>query len=322
MKDYVNYMDTIAPPPSLRERLSGLRAPKKRLYPALAAAAALVLAVGVGALAASRRAALPENELGTEPAIDYDHGDYYPEPSEESDAPPKPTPGGLDVSLGEGPEGSVLHIVLPCLDFADCSDSTDMVAADYILGEINDFTRDVTTTDLEQIFGPMWREYMGLAEDWTIAGSTLFFTDSAEPCGMSLALKNNDGEYYDIEILKGYDVPSCYILPDDASGHTNVDGVDVTAVDDARSCTVSLFAGGCGYKATIGVGRYAATVNMDNYHKLAAAFVRLVVDRPQGFGSVMYDYPHDLVPDPSTDVSAPTPPGPGAAITPGYDPTK
>lgn len=299
MNDYVNYMDSLEPSGELISNLKSLKAPRRRIpiYRAASLAAALILAVGVGAgvWTMSTSGETRHNELG-EPdiIIDPSQDDVYSHIT--------PYGGGYDIVEN----GVVTHYTYPRLDFADAS-GLPSVALDYILGEKNEYTRSVTAEDVEHIFGKVWRERLGLGDEWVFCGSGLFFNSPDEANGLSFHLACDDGSAYFVELLRGYDVPSCYVLPDDSYGYTDVDGVAVQILEYAidRSCEVSFFAGGFGYRVRI--------CGVDNYRELAARFVGLALDELRGLDDVRYEYTTPLPTKPAD---------PDVTITQGYDPTK
>lgn len=298
MNDYVNYIDSLEPSAELISGLKNLKAPKKRVpvYRVASLAAALILAVGigVGVRAISTRDESPHNELG-EPDIISDPG--------EDDIPTPSYGGGYDIVEN----GAVAHYTYPRLDFADAS-GLPAVEPDYTLGEENEYTRSVTAEDVEHIFGKFWRERLGLGDEWVLYdsyGSGLFFNSPDEANGLSFHLACDEGSTYFVELLRGYDVPSCYVLPDDFYGHTDVDGVAVQSLEYAtdRRCEVSFFAGGFGYRVRI--------CDADNYRELAARFVGLALDERRGLEDVRHEYN-----TPSTPTT------PEKSITQSYAPTK
>ncbi len=302
MNDYVNYMDRLEPSEELISRLEGLKAPQKRIpvYRTASFAAALILAVGVGgclwAFSPSRE---PVREETGKP-------DIIVEPGQDDDySHATPYGGGYDIVE----DGAVTHYTYPRLDFADAS-GLPAVALDYTLGEENEYTRSVTAEDVEHIFGKFWRERLGLGDEWVFYdsyGSGLFFNSPDEANGLSFHLACDDGSTYFVELLRGYDVPSCYVLPDDSYGRTDVDGVAVQILEYAidRRCEVSFFAGGFGYRVRI--------CDVDNYRELAARFVGLALDERRGLEDVRYEYDTPLPGEPAD---------PGVTITQGYDPAK
>ena len=113
MKRYLDYMDHITVPDTLHEKLSGLKPPAKRpvwkKYGA--AAAALVLAVGVGAFGLTRLAG-PSAPTAGEQIPEVGEPDIA---LEESAAPGAQTPtlGGYEVQEGE----VVSYYMLPYLEY-------------------------------------------------------------------------------------------------------------------------------------------------------------------------------------------------------------
>ena len=124
MKRYLGYMDHITVPDTLHEKLSGLKPPAKRpvwkKYGA--AAAALVLAVGVGAFGLTRLAG-PSAPTAGEQIPEVGEPDIA---LEESAAPGAQTPtlGGYEVQEGE----VVSYYMLPYLEYG-----TVEIVSDYAI---------------------------------------------------------------------------------------------------------------------------------------------------------------------------------------------
>ena len=177
MKRYKDYMDGVEASDTLHQRLVGLETPRKR--PAAwkkygAAAAALVLAAGLGAWGLSQSQggwdALMDNfrpngswedlidhfdpAIGTaevgreeigEPDIAYEDPGHAPEPGMK-------TNGGYEVvHEGEGPDTMVSYYFLPYIEYGMAKDVSQM-ALDWDVPQ-GSTTRDLTRADIAALFG-------------------------------------------------------------------------------------------------------------------------------------------------------------------------
>ena len=294
MKRYVNYMDAVEAPEGLAESLTELKAEKKTvpLIRWAAAAACLTLILGAGAL---WHRAQPGAELDDPSVQGEETGrrELDDDLALETDDTHMTTPvgGWYDLTDGE----TVTRYVLPLLNFQPAG---ERAALDYTLG---DTAREASEEEIEKLLGARWREHLGIPAEAETRSANLFFSKDGDPCGFSLWAAW-DGGQISIEQCAGYDVPSCCVSPDDAYGHTEVDGVDVVTLTWDDTCEVKFFTRGTGWKAT---------ATGENYQELTARFVRLgVFGHPAGLTSA--------VPDGGSDAA----PSSDGEITSGYDPTK
>ena len=154
MKRYKDYMDGVEPSEELRERLLGLTDPKQR--PAWAkygaVAAALVLAVGLGAFGISRLSGEPElggnTELGV-PEIAPVESSYPAQAIAPGDLPGGSegtrTMGGYEVAQGE----VMSYYMLPYIAYAEESGETAMSIA--VPDGVE--SRDLTEEEIRNLFG-------------------------------------------------------------------------------------------------------------------------------------------------------------------------
>lgn len=280
MKHYVNYMDTIAVPEALSEKLLGLEARKKpvQVYRWAAAAAAVALILGAGALLRRARSGAEDpgpsgrgEETGRQELV-YENLpgsvelNIEPATLPEVDDPGNTLTGG-GYEIVEGP--IITHYILPWLNFGHAE---TMSSPDYALG---DAWRDAGQEEVEAILTPLWREHLGIPEE-TEAETFTIYEREGRVNGFQLTV-SWEGNSLDVEQQIGYNVPTCCVEPDDAYGHTDVNGVDVVTLTWAGGgpggaddrCEVKFFVRGTGWKATI---------TGENYEELAARFVRLGID--------------------------------------------
>ena len=168
MKKYKKYMDGVKVSDTLHQRLTRLDAPKAR--PAAwkrygAVAAALVLAVGVGAWGLGRTGVFgpaaehggpeiePENDIVGVPDIAIE------DPNEnETLEPGQKTMGGYEVTYG----GMTSYCLLPWIDYG-MSDTRSEMAMDWDL-PAGSTRRDLTQADIAALFGQ--EENLSLHLDW------------------------------------------------------------------------------------------------------------------------------------------------------------
>lgn len=263
MKRYVNYLNGIEPPEELTERLNKLRARRRHLplYIASSAAAALVLAVGLGFL--WRHApADPVKEQGKPDILIT--GTEDPLHSDRRE--------GYEIDDGE----HVTYYALPRLNIADAS-GLPIEVADYTLCPLGGYGRDLTEGDVVSLFGTaQFRAHLGMPEGAALSGE-VYFSPQGEASGLILYLAEEDAFRVVYEVLRGGDVPDCIVSPDDDYGVTEVDGVRVTTLAFDNYTEVKFFADGFGYKATI----YG-----EDRDELAARFVRLVLASGAGLDQI------------------------------------
>ena len=304
MKHYDEYMDNIEVSDTLHQRLVELETPKKR--PAMwkkygAAAAALVLAVGVGAWGLSRSqggwGALMDNfkpngnwndlidhfdpAIGTVEVGREDIGEpdiAFEDPSQMTD-PETHTDGGYEVVHGAGPDAMVSYFVLPYLNWTD-ADQSQML--DYALAPPSAIHRDASLDDVLAFAGgerAMADHLLWDGLDW---GGTVWFLEDGTPCAAFLHGGGNSLSF-SLEVMKGSKVPSCIVLPAEYYETSQWQGVEITAVKNGGYAVidgvglnekreVSFFCDGVGYKLTL----YADDAARAD--KLCARFVRYAID--------------------------------------------
>ena len=304
MKRYNDYMDNLEVSDTLHEKLNNLETPQKR--PAAwkkygAAAAALVLAAGVGAYGLNRGGwnAVVENfkpAAEVKPEIaDVPVPDIAPEddPYAQTDS----TNGGYELIHGE----LVSYYFLPWLDWVDAS-ALPQTSMDYSLAPLDAVQRDATWDDVLAFTGgerAMADHLLWDGLDWS--GCFWFEEDvvpdfvpdydptyedgvpeNIVPCAASFYTDWVDGTHLYLEVMKGSEVPSCVVLPDEYYETSQWQGVKITALKNAgyamedgvrlNQWVVSLYSNGVGYKLTV----YAA--DAERAGELCARFVRYAVD--------------------------------------------
>lgn len=272
MKRYVNYLNGVEPAPDLTERLHNLKPQKSRLPLAIAcgAAAALMLAAGLGL--ALRHAPAPivrENSPAATGAEELGKPDIALVPSggEEN----YETLPGYEIDDGE----LVTYFVLPHLEIGDAT-GLPSVAMDYSLCPQGGYERTLTEEDAAALFDTaLYQEHLGIPASAVLSGH-VFFTPQDEASGLILYWTEGDMIRACYEVLRGGNVPSCVVCPDQY-GVTEVVGVQVTTLALPDSIEVKLYFNGFGYKATL----YG-----DNCEELAARFVRLVLSSPSSLDSI------------------------------------
>lgn len=256
MKRYQNYMDGIRPSDGLHSRLLELTVPKKtahwQRYGALAAA--LALAVGVGAYGLDR---LPgRDDMPGGPAeIGVPEPGAVPEGPEWTDSQPG-TAGGYEVTDGD----MALFCILPAVIYNEPGQGAG-TSADYSLAAPDALSREAGLDDVKALLdgGDMsghllWTDELG----WS---GTLWFSADGTPCAAALSASGDGVELY-IEMMAGGEVPSCVRLPDEYYETTTFCGVEITALKNTGYAVVdgvelretrelSCYAGGVGYKLRI-----------------------------------------------------------------------
>ncbi len=301
MKRYKRYMDGIGVPDTLHEKLKNLKAPQKRPNPWLkwgGLAAAMALVIGVGAWAVS----LPTTDLPAVgplgpgetaapdilPAPDPEGGVLttgVPEPAPDMPAPDPNDPEHVGKNPGVDPgywlaEGETqAYYFLPALNWVDAS---GLDRQDYALAPPGALYRDAEAEDVTALCGgeaAMGDHLLWDGLDW---GGMLWFLEDGTPQAASVYA---DGEnlFLSLEIMKGGEVPSCVVFPDEDYQHTEWQGVEITALKNTGCCTlddgtelresreVSFVADGVGYK----LGIY--TDDAKRAGELCARFVRYAV---------------------------------------------
>ncbi len=256
-------MDKTELPEDLTERLRELKS-RRRPVPLTrwaAAAAALAVAVGIGAAwrlgradgGAGGEVTVPSDGVmttettGTEPDI------TTVDPGDSPDA--IPSAGGYELTDGE----TVTYYPLPALNFQPAEQTVEL---DYALGKT---LRDATEEEIEAALTPRWREHLDIPD--TAETEAVIWLRDGEITGLTLGA-TWEGNRVVIEQLLGANVPTCCVSPDDAYGHTDVDGTDVVTLTRGDSCETKFFINDTGWKATIAG---------EDYEDLTARFVRLGV---------------------------------------------
>ncbi len=286
MKRYERYMDGVKVSDVLHEKLTNLKAPEKRPNPWLkwgALAAVVALVIGVGAWAASRPASSgrfpggPDAELGTLTTTDpQSEPDPYPV---EPGGDPLETPrGGWGYEVWR--DQVVEYIMLPALNWADAS---TMERLDYCLAPPGADSRGAEAADVTALCGgeeAMRDHLLWDGMDWR---GTLWFLEDGTPQAASLYTVG-EGLRLSLEIMKGGEVPSCVVCPDEAYERAEWGGVAITALENTGYCVqddgtelresreVSFVADGVGYKLCL----YAA--DADRADELCARFARYAID--------------------------------------------
>ncbi len=239
MKRYKDYMDKMEAFPQLQERLKELTAPAK---PALwkrygAAAAALVLVVGLGAAGISCLPKRTDITPAPSGAVSQPSGDEYGVPSGDA----------------------VNYFMLPHLHYVEEGASA---VGDYSLAALGDLSREATPEDVALLAGGLDNMVQHL--DWNGGLSwdgTLWFRTDGTPRAASLYAEGADVAF-SVEMLEGGPVPDCIVLPEDSYETTEFAGVEIRAlknggyrvengVEMRESRKVSFMADGIGYKLVI-----------------------------------------------------------------------
>lgn len=301
MKRYKRYMDDIEAPDTLHEKLTNLKAPEKRPNPwpkwgGLAAAVALVIGLvawavglpgdlsaadplGPGETAASDIIPEPDPEGGVLTT-------GVPEPAEPAPDPDDPEHVGKEPSVDPGywlAEGETqAYYFLPALNWLDASE-LGRIAGDYCLAPSGALIRDADYADVTVLCNGEWPMRNHLLWDGLEWGGVLWFLEDGTP--QAAALYADGAEIHlSLEIMKGGEVPSCVVCPDEAYERAEWGGVAITALENTGYCVqddgtelresreVSFVADGVGYKLCL----YAA--DADRADELCARFARYAID--------------------------------------------
>ena len=281
MKKYNEYMDGLEASDELHRRLMDLKAPVKKAIPIrkyAAIAAALAVIIGGLSLAMDRydrgRDDIPrsDHDLGTEDK-------QLPDRSGPSE-PGSTEPGILEPGAPEP---------YPVLTFIDAT-GLPTAMMDYTLGPWDAIIRDAEAADIEQMMG---REGFS-ALHWPEVGNfhgTLWFTADGTPCGVFLRGEGEDVTV-ELEMLVGYEVPSCIVWPKDHYSYTQLDGVEIRAFDMGENrLEVSFLTDNVGYKAT-----FSGESDTRGY---AAAFVWYAIEGGIDFSGLSAEGSHPLISAPS-----------------------
>ena len=290
MKRYKDYMDGVEVSDTLHEKLSNLEEPKKRPQPwakwgAMAAAAALV--VGVGAWGLSRGAVLdsPNPLLSDVDAaraeLEEIGGPDIANEEHDGDFTATPSGGGYEVQFGVGDDTMVAYYLLPALNWADAS-AQSQTAADYALAPPSAVSRGAALEDVRAFAGgekAMADHLLWDGLDWD---GLFWFLEDGTPHAASLYASGDHLELF-LEVMKGGEVPSCIVLPEDSYERGAWGGVEITALKNGgyavidgvelrENREVSFFFDGAGYKLTL------YTDDAARADELCARFVRYAVD--------------------------------------------
>ena len=305
MKRYKDYMDSLEVSDTLHAKLENLEPPQKR--PAawkrcVAAAAALVLAAGVGAWGLSRGGwnglmdnFRPTGDRGTlvnhfDPAIGTAEAgrEEIGEPDiayeDRTGAPEKANGGGYEVVHGDkdDPNTVVSYYVLPYLNWADAS-AQPQTSLDYALAPPSAICRHAAPDDVQAFAGgeqAMADHLLWDGLDWS---GWFWFLEDGTPCAAGRSASGENLELY-LEVMKGGKVPSCIVFPEDSYERSTWGGIEITALKNGGYMTtdggvelrekreVSFLFDGVGYKLTL----YADDAGRAD--ELCARFVRYAVD--------------------------------------------
>ena len=293
MTRYNDYMDNLEASDTLHERLKHLEEPKKKPQPwvkwgSMAAAFALIVgaaAWGLGRMIENTATVSPEAPaIGTaapegNPIPDIaDIPAPFPAGPNDPQALPDRTDGGYEVVDGD----MVAYYLLPALNWADASALTQG-SMDYQLAPSSAVSRDATWDDVQLFAGGEKAMRDHLLWEGLTWGGTLWFSEDGTPCAASLYADGN-GMSFTLEVMLGYDVPSCVVLPEEHYEISRFHGTRITAVknggymvtDDGVELNekreISFYFNGAGYKLTL----YAADAARAD--ELCARFVRYAVD--------------------------------------------
>ena len=285
MKRYKDYMDGVEVSDTLHEKLKNLEEPKKKPKPWVkygAAAAALVLVAGVGAYGLSRgnwNAVMENFQPAAEVApgiADVPIPDIAPE--DDPHAPANRIDWGSEVVYGD----LAAYYLLPALNWADAS-ALPQTALDYSLAPPDAAQRDAAWDDVQIFVGGEKAMAGHLLWDGLTWGGTLWFSEDGTPCAASLYADGNGVGLF-LEVMKGGEVPSCIVLPEEYYETSQWQGVKITALKNSgymvtensvelnEKREVSLYTNGTGYKLTL----YAVDDGWAD--EVCARFVRYAVD--------------------------------------------
>ncbi len=265
MKRYVNYLDTVEPAPDLTERLHDLKPRNTRLPLAVACGAAAALALAAGLGLALRFAPAPiVKDLAASGTQELGKQDIAPVPPGH-DPSPWVLPEGYEISDGV----TVAYIILPQLEIGDAT-GLPTVAPDYSLCPLGGYERALTEGDAAALFDTaLYQEHLGIPANAALSGR-VYFTPQDEVSALDFCWTEGDTLRGCYEVLRGGNVPSCVVCPDQY-GVTEINDVQVTTLALSDSIEVKLFVGGFGWKATL----YG-----EDRETLAARFVRLALSSP------------------------------------------
>ena len=241
MKRYLDYMDRITAPEALCRRLAGLTAPVRptawKKYGA--AAAALVLAVGMGIFGLSRLAPALTLEGETEPDI----GVLEPAGPALTQSP---TLGGYEVEEGE----VVAYYMLPYLDYG----TVETPAADYAIALPEGVEpRQMGEGELLELLGGEAALTQHL--DWggyALTGTALTWPDG-RVWMLSVSGWAGPLDHFQLDVMEGELPPTCLFYEE--SVVNQLGDLEVTADryvgEDSQSLRVSFLTGGYGYRFSL-----------------------------------------------------------------------
>ena len=298
MKRYKDYMDGVEVSDTLHEKLKHLDEPKQQSQPwvkwgAMAAAFALVAGVGAWGLSRGGWSALMDS---FEPAAIVDVGrENIGEPdiaigepdlpmTLPGETPPKQPFVDYGYALQDG--DTVSYYFLPYLNWTDAS-AQSQTAADYALAPPSAISRGASLDDVLAFAGgerAMADHLLWDGLDW---GGLFWFLEDGTPCAAALYADGHNLHFL-LEVMKGGEVPSCIVLPEEYYETSQWQGVEITALknggymvtDDGVELNekreVSFFFDGVGYKLTL------YTDDAYRADELCARFVRYAVSGVSG----------------------------------------
>lgn len=240
MKRYCDYMDGVTVSDTLHEKLTGLEAaPKKpqawKRYGAMAAA--LALAVGLGAWGVSRGnqhtvPAIGNAEAAQTPAIGNAEAIGQPDiailPGGEADQ--APTGGGYEVTDGQ----VAAYYMLPYLNYVE----ERGVSTDYALAPPSALCRDADAGDAALLVGGADNMAVHLAWGESLHwGGVAWFTEDGAPCAAALWASGDSLEMY-VELMDGGAVPDDCFYSEDSYEATEFCGVTITALKNTGYAVV------------------------------------------------------------------------------------
>lgn len=219
MKKYKDYMDGVTVSDTLHEKLKKLNDTPKKSQPWQkygAAAAALVLVLGLGAWGASRREnaevgqELAEGPVASYPAIEiYEEPALAPAPVPMPNSPGMETMGGYEVRYGEGENSTVAYYMLPYIEYGEMNEE---MTTDSAL-PVGVDRRDLTPEEIEALFGGETNLITHL--NWSgyeLYAHAMVWPDSSMWLLYVSGIKGDTGlEHFSLEVAPGQMPPSCYV---------------------------------------------------------------------------------------------------------------
>ena len=322
MKRYSEYMDKIEASDTLHQRLVELETPKKR--PAAwkkygAAAAALVLAAGIGAWGLSRGGwgALMDNFHPTgdwkdlvdhfDPAI----GTVTPEIADIASEDPGHAPesgmktiGGYEVVHGgEGPETMVSYYFLPYIEYGMAKNRSEM-ALDWDL-PMGSTQRDLTQADIAALFGGEKNLSDHLAwGDYELSGWAAWYEDGSLWGAFLNGYKGEQDRFEFAFVTGDHYPPTCIAYPNGVE--QKIWDLTVTAWGydgpNGYDRRVEFLYGGCGFRLDL------TAAGMEQAEVLVSRLVRWVAVEGLGLDTLASDgavLAHPWEADPNWSVGEP-----------------